>query len=269
MDLKIGFIGGGQMAEALIKGLLDKGMATEDTLSASDPSQARREHLSKQYGIRVWERNQPVLEFSNVLILAVKPQVMKIVLDDIAASVTESHILISIAAGISTAYLEKGLPGHARVIRVMPNTPALVQKGAAALCKGTKASKQDLEVALAIFDSVGEAVVVPESMMDAVTGLSGSGPAYVFQFIQAMVDGGVLEGLPRDIAQRLAVQTVLGAAEMCKRSGKNPAELTAMVTSPGGTTIQGIYEMERDGFRGSVMAAVSAATARSKELGGE
>jgi len=269
MELKIGFIGGGQMAEALIKGLLDKGIATKEDLCASDPSQARREHLSKLYGIKVWERNQPVLESSNVVILAVKPQIMKIVLEDISAFVTESHIIISIAAGISTAFLEKGLPSFAKVIRVMPNTPALVQKGAAALCRGTRASQKDLDTALAIFKAVGEAVEVPETMMDAVTGLSGSGPAYVFQFIQALVDGGVLEGLPRDVAQKLAVQTVLGAAEMCKRTGKNPAELTAMVTSPGGTTIKGLYEMEKEGFRGNVMAAVSAATARSRELGEE
>ncbi len=268
MNITIGFIGGGQMAEALLKGLLDKGICTKDQLCASDPSDIRREHLSRQYGIRVLEANTPVMESSEVVILAVKPQIMKVVLDDIAASVNKAHLIVSIAAGISTAFLEKALPDYARVIRVMPNTPALVQKGAAALCKGSRATDEDLDKALSIFGAVGEAVEVPESLMDAVTGLSGSGPAYVFTFIQALVDGGVLEGLPRDVAQMLAVQTVLGAAEMCKKSRKNPAELTAMVTSPGGTTIQGLYEMERDGFRGTVMAAVSAATARSKELGG-
>ena len=265
---KIGFIGGGQMAEALIKGLLDKGIYSKDQICASDPSEQRREHLLKEYGITLFEKNHDVLKFADLIVLAVKPQIMKIVLDDLSSSLTENHLLISIAAGISTQFIEKNLPSFARVIRVMPNTPALIQKGAAALCKGSKATDEDLNKAMAIFEAVGETVQVPESLMDAVTGLSGSGPAYVFTFIQALTDGGVMEGLPRDIAQKLAVQTVLGAAELCKTTGKSPSELTGMVTSPGGTTIKGLYAMELKGFRGTVMAAVSAASARSKELGG-
>ncbi|MBA7660321.1 Pyrroline-5-carboxylate reductase [subsurface metagenome] len=175
--------------------------------------------------------------------------------------------VVSIAAGITVHSLEKRLPEDTRVVRVMPNTPVLVQAGAAALCKGTAASPDDLDMVRQILETVGKAVVVPESLMDAVTGLSGSGPAYVFTFIEGLIDAGVREGLPRTIAQELVVQTVLGAALMCQNTGKHPAELTTMVTSPGGTTVAGLHVLERAALRGMLLDAVRAATERSRELG--
>ena len=264
----LGFVGGGQMAEALIKGLLSKEFLKPGRITASDLSEDRRNHLKKAFGINITSENKEAVKGSEIVILAVKPQVMSIVLEDIGPVVSSNHLVVSIAAGITTHSLEKRLPEGTRVVRVMPNTPALVQAGAAALCKGTAASQGDLDIVQQILDAVGKAVVVPEALMDAVTGLSGSGPAYVFTFIEGLIDAGVREGLPRTVAQELVIQTVLGAALMCRNTGKHPAELTAMVTSPGGTTAAGLHVLERAALRGILLDAVRAATERSGELGG-
>jgi len=263
----LGFVGGGQMAEALIKGLLSRELLKPGQITVSDLSEVRRSHLKKTFGINTTSENKEVVKGSEIIILAVKPQVISIVLKEIRPVVSSDRLVVSIAAGITVHSLEKGLPDDTRVVRVMPNTPAMVQAGAAALCKGTAARPGDLDMVRQILETVGKAVVVPESLMDAVTGLSGSGPAYVFTFIEGLIEAGVREGLPRTIAQELVVQTVLGAALMCQNTGKHPAELTTMVTSPGGTTVAGLHVLERGALRGIILDAVRAATERSRELG--
>ncbi|MDL1958821.1 MAG: pyrroline-5-carboxylate reductase [Deltaproteobacteria bacterium] len=263
----LGFVGGGQMAEALIRGLLSRELLKPGQITVSDLSEVRRSHLKKTFGINTTLENKEVVKGSEIIVLAVKPQVMAIVLEEIRPVVSSDRLVVSIAAGITILSLEKGLPEGTRVVRVMPNTPALVQAGAAALCKGTAARPGDLDIIRQILETVGKAVVVPESLMDAVTGLSGSGPAYVFTFIEGLIDAGVREGLPRTVAQELVVQTVLGAALMCQNTRKHPAELTTMVTSPGGTTVAGLHVLERGALRGIILDAVRAATERSRELG--
>lgn len=264
---KIGFLGGGQMAEALIRGISQAGLFSAEQVFAVDPVAARRQILAKQYGINVGE-DCSVLADCQVVVLAVKPQVLPGILANNRQHFNGGQLVISIAAGISLHVLEASLGGCAcRLIRVMPNTPALILEGAAALCCGTLATEDDLATAGAIFDSVGKSVVLKEADIDAVTGLSGSGPAYVFSFIEAMIDGGVKVGLTRDVAEMLVLQTVLGSTRLAIETGKHPADLRAMVTSPGGTTIAGLHQMERAGFQGIIMDAVEAATKRSRELG--
>jgi len=265
---KIGFVGGGRMAEALIKGISTAGMFQADQIMAADPVQERREALHKEYGISLFSEARDMVGECDIIILAVKPQVMGLVLDSIKDTISSKHLLISIAAGITLKFMEDKLAGSGcRFIRVMPNTPALIQEGAAALSPGLRAGDDDLAQAKAIFEAVGQAVVLPESYLDAVTGLSGSGPAYVFTFIEGMIDAGVKVGLARDAAQTLVLQTVLGSVKLAMASNEHPAQLRAMVTSPGGTTIAGLHEMARAGFQGIIMDAVESATRRSKELG--
>jgi len=200
------------------------------------------------------------------VVLAVKPQIMPAVLAGVKEFARPWHLVISIAAGVPLKVLEEALP-ESRIIRVMPNTPTLVGAGMAALAPGSLASREDLELALELFQSVGQAVAVEEKLMDAVTGLSGSGPAFVAVFIEALTDGGVKMGLPRTLAHTMAVQTVLGTAKLCLEEELHPGKLKDMVTSPGGTTIAGLHALESGGFRGVVMDAVSAAALRSEELG--
>ncbi len=266
-NIKLGIIGGGQMAEAIVKGLLSKKALLPEQIFVSDITSDRLEYLKKNYEVNTTDDNLIVAAHCNTIILAVKPQVIDKVLEGLCCKITIKHLVMSIAAGIPISRLEAGLDQNCRVIRIMPNTPALVQQAASALAKGSYATDQDLELALTIFSQIGKAVVVPESMLDAVTGLSGSGPAYCFSFIDALIDAGVREGLPRNTARDLAIQTVIGSAVLASSSQKNPAALKEMVTSPGGTTIEGLFHMELAGFKGIIMDAVRAATARSKELG--
>lgn len=261
------FIGGGQMAEALIRAVTSKGFVPAGSVLCSEPLEARRNYLKERYAIRTFADNRLAAAEANTVLLAVKPQVMDMVLIDLKQATTPEHLVISIAAGVTVSRIEEGLEKGARVIRVMPNTPALVQEGAAALCKGSNALNQDMEKALALFNAVGKAVEVPESLMDAVTGLSGSGPAYCFMFIEALIQAGIREGLPRPVASELAIQTVLGSARMCQETGRHPDEMVSMVTSPGGTTIHGIYHLHRQGLSAAVMDAVGAAAERSRQLG--
>ena len=263
----IGFIGAGNMAEAMIRGLLEATLITANRVSASDVVEARRRHIRERYGIHTLADNGEVAAKASVLILAVKPQDMDAVLKEIATTVDQTKTIISIAAGIPIAFIAGRLPAKARIVRVMPNAPALVLAGAAGIAKGEHATADDLQIAETIFSAIGKAVVVEEKHLDAVTGLSGSGPAYVFLFIEALADAGVKMGLARDVARLLAVQTVLGAAKMVLESGRHPAELKDMVASPGGTTIAGLHALERGGLRGTLMEAVEAATIRSRELG--
>jgi pyrroline-5-carboxylate reductase len=236
-------------------------------LTVSEPAAPRRQLLAERYGIKVIDDNARLCAESDTIVLAVKPQVVGHVFKEMGPSFDSGKLLISIMAGIKTATIEGGLAGKARVVRVMPNTPALVLEGASALCRGTNATDEDLALARHIFELVGNAVVVEEKLMDAVTGLSGSGPAYVLTFIEALSDAGVKQGLTRDTATALAAQTVLGTAKLLLESREHPAVLRGNVSSPGGTTIAGMHSLERDGFRGAVMNAVEVATARSMELG--
>ncbi len=263
---KIGFIGGGNMAEALIKGLLAGGVPAGDIL-VGEPLAARGEQLLSRYGVAVTGSNAEVVQKSDVVLLAVKPQTASFVLQEISSVSAPARLYISIMAGVTIATMEALLPTGSRVVRVMPNTPALVLEGASAISSGSLVSSDELALTRRILELVGKTWVVEEKLLDAVTGLSGSGPAYVLTFIEALADAGVKNGIPRDIAAGLAVQTVYGTARLLRETGEHPAILREKVTSPGGTTIAGLHILDRDGFRGTVINAVDAATARSRELG--
>ncbi len=267
IEKKIAFLGGGNMAEALIKGVIAAGTAKPDQILATDVSPDRREHLKKAYGIIIQKTNADAARVGDIIVLSVKPQVIEKVLAEIENVVDNNKLVISIAAGIAIARIEKTLRNGSRVVRVMPNTPALVLAGAAAIAGGKFATNGDMALAQDIFNSVGRAVVVEEKLMDAVTGLSGSGPAYVFMIIDALSDAGVKAGLPRQLALELAAQTVFGSAKMVLETKEHPGKLRDMVTSPGGTTIEGLHALEKGKLRATLMNAVEAATARSKELG--
>ncbi|WP_243372559.1 pyrroline-5-carboxylate reductase [Geotalea sp. SG265] len=263
---KIGFIGGGNMAEALIKGLISGGVPAKELLVA-EPLAARRDFLQERYEVSVTGENSAVMGACTVILLCIKPQIHAQALQALQGTVRPDQLFISIMAGVKTAAVEELLGGTPRVVRVMPNTPALVMKGAAALSAGSHATGEDLSLACNIFNMVGKSWVVEEKLLDAVTGLSGSGPAYVLTFIEALSDAGVKNGLTREAATGLAAQTVLGTAKLLLETHEHPAVLRDKVTSPGGTTIAGVAAMEKAGIRNAVMAAVDAATARSAELG--
>ena len=263
----IGFIGGGRMGEALIKGILQANLVNADQILVMEPDNERRSLLSEQYGIAVYDQAESVWSNCGIVLLAVKPQIMGQVLAENKKMMRKDHLLISIAAGITISFLEQHTPKGSRIIRAMPNTPALVLEAASALSCGINASSNDMAHATSIFEAIGKVVVVEEHLLDAVTGLSGSGPAYVFTFLEALIDAGLRVGLSRSVAETLVYQTVLGATKLAMNSGEHPAQLRAMVTSPGGTTIAGLHELESAGFNGIVMDAVEAATRRSLELG--
>jgi len=264
---RVGFVGGGNMGEALIRGLLGTNLVPADLLAATDARADRAAQLAKQYGISAHGDNARLVREADVVILAVKPQIMGAVLAEIAPAVTARHLLISVAAGVATATIRAGLGKDARIIRVMPNTPALVLQGATAIAKGKGLGPDDLGTAEEIFGAVGRVVVLDEELMDAVTGLSGSGPAYVAIVIESLADGGVKMGLDRATAMTLATQTVLGAAQLLSETGLHPGALKDMVSSPGGTTIAGISALEEGGIRTTLIRAVERATLRSRELG--
>lgn len=266
-NLTIGFLGAGKMASALANGFVQARLVAADRIMASDPIGDAREAFTKSVGAKTTSLNLDVLTFAKVIFLAVKPDQVKDALVEIHTQFTSAHLLISIAAGVPISKLEHALPAGARVIRVMPNTPALVGASATAFALGKSATAEDAQLAQKLFASVGAAFQVKETLLDAVTGLSGSGPAYAYLMIEALSDGGVAAGLPRDISTKLAAQTLLGAAKMVLETGLHPGALKDMVTSPGGTTIDGIHELEKGGVRGALMNAVRAAAEKSKRLG--
>ncbi len=269
-ELRVGFVGGGAMAEALVAGLAAAGVAAS-RMRASDPVAARRDQLAKRFGIAVTASNADVVAASDLVVLAVKPALVAAVLDEIAAAnpaAAARPLWLSIAAGVPLSRLSAALPAGARVVRAMPNTPALVRAGATALAAGDSCSAEDRALARALCETVGSVWEAPsEALLDAVTGLSGSGPAYVFVFLEALSDAGVRVGLPREAASMLAIQTVLGSARLALETGRHPAQLKDQVTSPGGTTIAGLERLEAGGLRAAVYEAVAAATARSRQLG--
>ena len=254
------------MAEAMIGGLLSGQVCSAESIWATDPVAERRDRLKSQFGIRVGPANREAVSWADVVVLAVKPQTLPVVLSELGPILSHA-LVISIVAGVTIRTVAEQMAGAMRVVRAMPNTPALVREGMTALAMGAGVSDDDVQLVRTIFEAVGRVVLVEERLMDAVTGLSGSGPAYVFQAIEALADGGVMMGLPRQTAELLAVQTVLGAARLVLESGVHPAQLKDRVASPGGTTIAGLHQLEQGGFRASLMAAVEAATTRSKELG--
>ena len=268
---KIAFIGSGNMAEALISGLIDASVFNPDDILCSDISKKRLEYIHHDYNVHTSTDNIEVARKADIIILSVKPQIILKVLDQLSETVISSKLIVSVVAGISLEIIQKALSKKSaktfRLVRAMPNTPALVQAGATALSKGADASEKDIKTAFEIFQAVGKVVEVNEDMMDAVTGLSGSGPAYVFLIIDALADAGVKVGLPRDISMTLSVQTMLGASKLASESGDHPGKLKDMVTSPGGTTIAGIHSLEKGSLKAILMNAVEAATMRSRELG--
>ncbi len=264
---KISFLGSGNMAEALVKGLLAAGTAAEDEILCAEPRAERREELRTRYGVEVTGDNVAAAERGDIVLLSVKPQIMDALLEEIAPAIDHRKLVISIAAGVPIAAIAGKLGAGVRIVRTMPNTPALVGAGASALSRGAHATDADLAQAMSLFEAVGTAAVVDEPLLDAVTGLSGSGPAFVFLAIEALADGGVKVGLARPIAMALAAQTVMGAAKLVLETGEHPGRLKDQVTSPGGTAIAGVHALEQAGFRSALIAAVETATRRSRELG--
>jgi pyrroline-5-carboxylate reductase len=266
---KLAFIGGGQMAEALLGGLFTSRCCEPASVRVTDVSRERQDLMKSRFGVQAGADNKEAAVWAEVVLLAVKPQMMESVLEELAP-VVPGRLVISIAAGWSIRSLgrrfEKLGDKAPRMVRVMPNTPALVREGMSAVACGPGVSEADAKLARTLFESVGRVVTVEERLMDAVTGLSGSGPAYVFLAIEALADGGVKMGLPRQVASLLAAQTVLGAAKMVLETEEHPARLKDRVASPGGTTIAGLHELEQGGLRATLTAAVEAATNRSKEL---
>jgi pyrroline-5-carboxylate reductase len=265
-EKSIGFVGAGNMAEAMIRGLLRGEVFKPKQVTASAPRQERQRELAEKYGIHATGDNREAARQS-IVVLSVKPQILSRVLDEIAETVSAESLVISIAAGVPVAAIQSRLRPATRVVRAMPNTPALVDAGATAIARGEHARESDLEDAKRIFDAVGVTVVLDESLLDAVTGLSGSGPAYVFLILEALSDAGVKVGLSRRTAQLLAAQTLLGSAKLLIETNEHPGRLKDMVTSPGGTAITGLHTLEHGGLRTTLMNAVEAATRRSRELG--
>jgi pyrroline-5-carboxylate reductase len=264
----LGFLGAGNMAGALIKGLLHAGVPPH-RISASDAKSDRLDQLSHAHAIRTTVDNHALVRDSDVVVLSVKPQVIDKVLTEIGAEVRAEQLVVSVAAGVPIAAIESRLPPGSRVVRAMPNTPATVLAGATAIASGAHARADDVRVSRELFEAVGRVVVLEESLIDAVTGLSGSGPAYIMLIIEALADGGVKVGLHRDTALLLAAQTVFGSAKLLLESGEHPGRLKDMVTSPGGTAISGLHTLESGGLRKTLIDAVEVATKRAAELGAE
>ncbi len=264
---RLTFVGAGNMGEALIRGLLNAELIDSGSITVSDKRPDRLGWMAEKYNIKTAPTNCEAVQGADIVVLAVKPQIFDKVLSDIKDSIPENTLIVSIAAGVGIEIIESLLGGKCRVIRAMPNTPAIVDAGATAISAGTHASEKDLEQAQLIFSAVGYVTVVEENLLDAVTGLSGSGPAYVFMIIEALGDAGVRVGLPRYEAQALAAQTVLGSAKLLIETGEHPGVLKDRVTSPGGTAIAGLHTLEAGGLRTTLINAVVSASERSRELG--
>jgi pyrroline-5-carboxylate reductase len=264
----VGFIGAGNMGEVLIRGLIQSGKVAKTDIVAGDASPERLEYISKTYGIRTAASNVELVENASIVIIAVKPQNVDDLLEELSSSSHENHLFISIAAGITTEKLAMKMHHKSGIIRVMPNAPASVLAGIAAIYPGRNVSQPDLQYAISIFECVGRAVIIKnEALMDVVTGLSGSGPAFVFLMIESLSDAGVQLGISRKESTLLAAQTVYGAAKMLLETGKHTSELKDIVATPGGTTFAGLKSLEKGNFRSTIMDAVESATMRSRELG--
>jgi pyrroline-5-carboxylate reductase len=266
---KLGFIGAGNMARALIQGVLEAELYRPSEIWVADTVAEQRRRILRRYGVGSAGANQDLVRGSKIVVLAVKPQVLPSVLEESRVAAARRQLFVSIAAGVPLRRVEAALGAGVRVVRAMPNTPALLGKGMSVLARGTNATDRDLQRALRIFRSVGDAMAVEEeALLDPVTGLSGSGPAYVYRFAEALIEAGVRQGLEARVASRLAFRTLEGASAMLLHAGMGPRELREMVSSPGGTTLAGLAALESSGFAAAVDRAVAAATFRSRELGG-
>ncbi len=264
--MTIGFIGLGNMAKAMIGGILAKGLMGSNEIIGTAATEETRLKVANKYGIQVRSSNAAVAKEADIVFLAVKPQYLKVVIADIMDSIDENKVVVSIAAGKTINWLAKEFEKPVKLIRVMPNTPALVLEGCSAVCRNDLCSDDDFHFVMELLQSFGKAYTVPETMMDVVVGISGSSPAYVFMFIEAMADAAVEGGMPRKQAYEFAAQSVMGSARMVLETGKHPGELKDMVCSPAGTTIEAVHVLEQEGFRGAVMDAVTACIEKSREL---
>ncbi|HEV8246572.1 MAG TPA: pyrroline-5-carboxylate reductase [Polyangiaceae bacterium] len=264
---RIGMLGAGNMAGALIRGLLASGRVKKENLRASDVRRERLAELHEQYGIVTTSDNHELVRWADLVVLAVKPQAIDRVLEPLYGDFVQGTLVVSIAAGVALRSLEARLPDHVRAVRAMPNTAAIALAGATGVAPGSRATEDDVTVTRELFEAVGRAVVLDEPLIDAVTGLSGSGPAYIMLIIEALADGGVKVGLHRETALLLAAQTVYGSAKLQLETGEHPGRLKDMVTSPGGTAIAGLHTLESGGLRRTLIDAVEAATRRASELG--
>jgi pyrroline-5-carboxylate reductase len=264
--IRVGFLGAGRMATALAEGWKQAGLVAAGDCLACDVLESARDHFTKTTGFEATSDPTKVILGSDIVVLAVKPQSLRDLMELVGSHLGSKKLVLSIIAGATLDRLQKAL-GHGRVVRIMPNTPCMVGASATAYATGPGATAEDAQIVSRLFNAVGRAFVVPEHLMDAVTGLSGSGPAYGFVMIEALADGGVKAGLPRDVATILAAQTLLGAAKMVLETGRHPGQLKDDVASPAGTTIQGLFELEQAGIRGALIQAVDAAAKRSAELG--
>ncbi len=260
-------VGGGRMGEAIVSGLLASEALPAERIVVAEPDEGRRAALAASLDVRTVATAREALDGASTVLLAVKPQVIDAVVGEIAGALPAGALIVSIAAGITTSRLESMLPAGTQVVRVMPNTPAVVREGMSVVSGGAEATAEHIESVRGMFGALGKAVVLDERYQDAATAISGSGPAYVATFVDALARAGVREGLPRDVAQTLAVQTVRGTVELLERTGQHPEQLVDAVSSPGGTTIAALEALDRGGFRASVAAAVAAAVARARELG--
>lgn len=266
MNQTIGFIGGGNMGSAMIGGMIAADLVKNNQIMTADRNIEQLESLKSIHGILTTTDNLEVVEKSDILFLAVKPNIYPIVISEIKDSLKEDTIVVSIAAGLSISYLMDLFGKEIKLVRAMPNTPALVLEGMSGIVPGALVNEEETELILQLFSSFGKASVVPESLMDTVTGVSGSSPAYAYVFIEAMADAAVADGMPRNQAYLFAAQAVLGAAKMVLETGKHPGELKDMVCSPGGTTIEAVSRLEQNGFRGNVISAQRACVEKSKKM---
>ncbi|MCX8204721.1 MAG: pyrroline-5-carboxylate reductase [Candidatus Nezhaarchaeota archaeon] len=264
--MRLGIIGAGRIGEALISGLLKAGFVKPSGVMASDVSEARLRHISSAYGVECVSDNVKVARSCETVVLSVKPKDVHKVLEEIKGELTASHLLISIAAGVATSYIAKVLSKRVPIVRAMPNVAVLVREGMTVVAPGPWAEEHHVKLAEELFSSVGKVMRLPEDFFDAVTALSGSGPAYASLIVEAMIDAGIRVGLPREAATILAAQSVLGAAKMLLETGEHPAKLREMVTTPAGVTIEGIVELEEGRLRATIIKAITRATQRSKEL---
>ena len=266
MDKKIGFIGSGNMAKAMIGGIVKSKLVDSNNVIASDLNELALENVKNEYGINVTTNSKEVVKFSDIVIVAVKPNVYDVVLEDVKELVDDKKIIVTIAAGKTIESIENVIGNDKKVIRTMPNTPALVNEGMSALCKNKKITDEELNIVKEIFNSFGKAEIVNEYLIDSVIGVSGSAPAYVFMFIESMADAAVLAGMPRNQAYTFAAQAVMGSAKMVLETDKHPGELKDMVCSPGGTTIEAVKTLESEGFRSAVIKAIGDCIEKSKKM---
>lgn len=266
MDKKIGFIGCGNMGRAMIGGIVNSNLVKAENVIVADGYQGSLDIAKKEYGVLTTMDNTEVAKTSDIIVLSVKPNIYDIVISDIKAHVKDDVVIVIIAAGKSVKSIEEAFEKDIKVVRTMPNTPALVGEGMACICPNPKLSKEDMDAVISLFESFGKVELVDEKLMDVVTSTSGSSPAYVFMFIEAMADAAVLDGMPRNKAYNIAAQAVLGSAKMLLETGKHPGELKDMVCSPAGTTIEAVASLEEDGFRSSVIKAMRKCTEKSKKM---